>query len=43
MICCEACSEWFHGKCVEILERDAKYVDVFVCVKCTKEGKGTDL
>lgn len=40
MICCDECSDWFHGKCVGILERDAKFVDNFVCPNCTAAGKG---
>lgn len=34
---------WYHGRCVGLRERDGKFVDVYVCDKCTKEGKGIEL
>merc|ERR1712025_983094 len=31
---CERCSDWFHGRCVGILQAEAKDIDEYVCPKC---------
>eukprot|EP01125_Pyxidicula_operculata_P000118 TRINITY_DN1016_c1_g1_i3.p2 TRINITY_DN1016_c1_g1~~TRINITY_DN1016_c1_g1_i3.p2 ORF type:complete len:961 (-),score=260.57 TRINITY_DN1016_c1_g1_i3:283-3165(-) len=41
MICCDICSDWFHGRCVGIRERDGKQIDKYVCPVCTETGKGS--
>ncbi|XP_063979517.1 CXXC-type zinc finger protein 1-like [Diachasmimorpha longicaudata] len=37
MIGCDACEEWYHGDCINITERDAKYIKQFFCVRCREE------
>jgi len=31
---CERCSDWFHGRCVGILQAEAAGIDEYVCPKC---------
>ncbi|KAK3113817.1 COMPASS (complex proteins associated with Set1p) component [Teratosphaeriaceae sp. CCFEE 6253] len=41
MIGCDgSCEDWFHGKCVEIAERDKNLIDRYLCPGCTKRGEG---
>lgn len=41
MIGCDGtCDDWFHGKCVDIQERDKNLVDKFICPGCHKAGLG---
>ncbi|XP_057341133.1 CXXC-type zinc finger protein 1-like [Microplitis mediator] len=37
MIGCDACEEWYHGDCINITEKDAKYIKQFFCVRCREE------
>ena len=39
---CDLCSNWFHGSCVGIRERQAKKIDSFVCDDCKKAKESTD-
>jgi COMPASS component SPP1 len=32
--CCDRCEEWYHGDCVNVTERDAKYIKRYYCKKC---------
>ncbi|CAG5074950.1 Similar to Cfp1: CXXC-type zinc finger protein 1 (Drosophila melanogaster) [Cotesia congregata] len=34
---CDACEEWYHGDCINITEKDAKYIKQFFCVRCREE------
>lgn len=43
MINCEACDEWFHGRCINLLESDGYKIDVFICSTCTEAGRGMKL
>lgn len=29
---CDACEEWYHGDCINITEKEAKYIKQFFCV-----------
>ena len=31
---CERCSEWYHGRCVGILQSEADKIDEYNCPKC---------
>jgi hypothetical protein len=33
MIACDICDDWFHGRCVGMVERDASLIDRFICKK----------
>lgn len=35
---CDLCSNWFHGACVGITEKEAKKMDDYVCNGC-KQGQ----
>lgn len=35
-ICCDKCQDWFHGKCVGILQSEADFIDEYICPKCQK-------
>ncbi|OXU25193.1 hypothetical protein TSAR_001574 [Trichomalopsis sarcophagae] len=37
MIGCDACEEWYHGDCINITEKEAKYIKQFFCVRCREE------
>jgi hypothetical protein len=39
----KVCDEWFHGRCVNVSERDGAMIDVYVCPTCTQAGKGTSM
>merc|ERR1712150_119104 len=41
MIGCDHCEEWYHGDCVNVNERDAKYIKKYYCKICT--GKNSKL
>lgn len=34
MIQCDMCDDWFHGKCVNVTEEDAKEMNEFLCQRC---------
>ncbi|CAG0896809.1 unnamed protein product [Cyprideis torosa] len=36
---CDVCSNWFHGSCVGITERQAKSISEYVCPECEKAKK----
>lgn len=41
MIACDGgCDEWFHGRCVDIRERDGELIDKYICPKCQAKGVG---
>lgn len=33
---CDLCSNWFHGACVGITEKEAKKLEDFVCNDCKR-------
>ncbi|KAK7079315.1 hypothetical protein SK128_021119 [Halocaridina rubra] len=33
-ICCEQCEDWYHGKCVGIMQSEADDIDDYICPKC---------
>jgi COMPASS component SPP1 len=42
MIACDGtCDEWYHGKCVNIKERDGDLIDKYICPRCTRSDYQT--
>jgi hypothetical protein len=42
MIACDGgCDEWYHGKCVNIRERDGDLIDKYICPECTRSDLQT--
>ncbi|KAL4705133.1 hypothetical protein ACJJTC_018704 [Scirpophaga incertulas] len=37
-ICCDRCQDWFHGRCVGILQSEADNIDEYVCPNCQKNN-----
>lgn len=33
-ICCDKCQDWFHGRCVGILQCEADNIDEYICPNC---------
>uniref|UniRef100_A0A1Q3FWI9 Putative nucleosome remodeling factor subunit n=1 Tax=Culex tarsalis TaxID=7177 RepID=A0A1Q3FWI9_CULTA len=33
-ICCDKCQDWFHGRCVGILQSEAEFIDEYICPNC---------
>lgn len=33
-ICCDKCQDWFHGRCVGIVQSEADNIDEYICPKC---------
>ncbi|KAF4552139.1 Set1 complex component spp1-like protein [Elsinoe fawcettii] len=41
MIGCDGkCDDWFHGKCVGIVEKNKNLIDRYICPNCTEAGVG---
>uniref|UniRef100_A0A674N1F9 Bromodomain PHD finger transcription factor n=1 Tax=Takifugu rubripes TaxID=31033 RepID=A0A674N1F9_TAKRU len=38
---CDLCSNWFHGACVGITEKEAQKLEAFVCNDCKRGQEGT--
>ena len=36
---CERCSDWFHGRCVGILQSEAETIDEYLCPNCDPTSK----
>ncbi|KOB70967.1 CpG-binding protein, partial [Operophtera brumata] len=34
---CDSCEEWYHGDCINISEREAKYIKNYFCERCREE------
>ncbi|XP_064211217.1 nucleosome-remodeling factor subunit NURF301 isoform X2 [Tribolium castaneum] len=37
-ICCDRCQDWFHGRCVGILQSEADNIDEYVCPRCQRNS-----
>lgn len=37
-ICCDKCQDWFHGRCVGIIQSEAEFIDEYVCPTCQKNN-----
>ncbi|CAG9783721.1 unnamed protein product [Diatraea saccharalis] len=37
-ICCDRCQDWFHGRCVGILQTEADNIDEYICPNCQKNN-----
>ncbi|XP_058124580.1 nucleosome-remodeling factor subunit NURF301 isoform X2 [Anopheles coustani] len=37
-ICCDKCQDWFHGRCVGILQCEANNIDEYICPNCHKNN-----
>lgn len=41
MIACDgSCQDWYHGKCVNVLESDGDLIEKYFCPRCTEAGEG---
>lgn len=41
MIGCDGgCEDWFHGKCVGVVEKDKNLIDRYICPRCVEKGLG---
>jgi len=36
---CESCTDWFHGRCVGIIQAESDSIDEYVCPKCAPNSK----
>jgi nucleosome-remodeling factor subunit BPTF len=36
---CERCADWFHGRCVGILQAEADRIDEYLCPRCDSSSK----
>lgn len=34
---CDACEEWYHGDCINISEKEARYIRQYYCDRCRQE------
>lgn len=37
-ICCDKCQDWFHGRCVGILQSEAEGIDEYICPNCQRNN-----
>lgn len=37
-ICCDRCQDWFHGRCVGVLQSESDSIDEYKCPKCEPQG-----
>ncbi|KAF7271636.1 hypothetical protein GWI33_015487 [Rhynchophorus ferrugineus] len=37
-ICCDSCQDWFHGRCVGILQSEADNIDEYICPRCQRNS-----
>lgn len=37
-ICCDRCQDWFHGRCVGILQSEADNIDEYICPQCQRNS-----
>ncbi|XP_053712587.1 nucleosome-remodeling factor subunit BPTF-like isoform X1 [Synchiropus splendidus] len=38
---CDLCTNWYHGECVGITEKEAKKMDDYICVECKRGQKSS--
>ncbi|KAI4877537.1 hypothetical protein NFI96_015816 [Prochilodus magdalenae] len=38
---CDLCSNWYHGECVGITEKEAKKMDDYICAECKRAQEGS--
>ncbi|KAE8300728.1 Nucleosome-remodeling factor subunit BPTF [Larimichthys crocea] len=38
---CDLCTNWYHGECVGITEKEAKKMDDYICVECKRGQEGS--
>uniref|UniRef100_A0A672LVQ3 Bromodomain PHD finger transcription factor n=1 Tax=Sinocyclocheilus grahami TaxID=75366 RepID=A0A672LVQ3_SINGR len=38
---CDLCSNWYHGECVGITEKEAKKMDDYICSECKRAQEGS--
>ncbi|XP_074486723.1 nucleosome-remodeling factor subunit BPTF-like isoform X2 [Sebastes fasciatus] len=39
---CDLCTNWYHGECVGITEKEAKKMDDYICVECKRGQESTE-
>ncbi|XP_069056009.1 nucleosome-remodeling factor subunit BPTF isoform X2 [Pleurodeles waltl] len=39
---CDLCTNWYHGDCVGITEKEAKKLDVYICNDCKRAQEGSN-
>ena len=37
---CDLCTNWYHGECVGITEKEAKKMDDYICAECKRAQEG---
>jgi hypothetical protein len=37
-ICCDSCQDWFHGRCVGVVQSEASAIEEYICPKCKKDS-----
>lgn len=37
-ICCDRCQDWFHGRCVGVLQTESQSIDEYVCPRCDPDA-----
>lgn len=37
-ICCDKCQDWFHGRCVGIVQSEAEFIDEYICPQCQRNN-----
>ena len=37
-ICCDRCQDWFHGRCVGVLQTESESIDEYKCPNCEPQG-----
>ncbi|XP_034027739.1 CXXC-type zinc finger protein 1a isoform X2 [Thalassophryne amazonica] len=43
MIGCDSCTEWFHGDCIGVSEKDAKSIRVWYCPSCRDRDSSLEI
>ena len=39
MIECDSCNDWFHSRCVKLLQNDVADIDIYICPLCQNDEK----
>ena len=40
---CDHCEEWYHGDCVKVTEREAKYIKRYYCRMCRQKNSKLEI